>query len=140
MNNKIKKTDDIIKELEEENDYLKEDLDQLEKIADKAEAQTKEMVKLKEKLAVSDKKIRDKEAEVGDLVADLRKKDNVLDNQQRMLLKLEDDLDHMKTVASEREESDLERNHVIKVLEHESKVYKFEKNVIGTYNVDGMNP
>jgi hypothetical protein len=58
------------------------------------------MAKLKEKLAVSDKKIRDKEVEVGELVADLRKKDNVLDSQQKMLLKLEDDLDHMKTVAS----------------------------------------
>lgn len=60
------------------------------------------MAKLKEKLAISDKKIKDKEAEVGDLVADLRKKNNDLDSQQRMLLKLEDDLDHMKTVASER--------------------------------------
>lgn len=41
MNNKIKKNDAIIKELEEENDYLKEDLDKLEKIADRAEVQTK---------------------------------------------------------------------------------------------------
>jgi len=46
----------------------------------------------------------------------------------------------MKTVATEREESEFERNHVIKVLDHESKVYKFEKDVIGTLNVDEMNP
>ena len=57
-----------------------------------------------------------------------------------MLIKLEDDLDHMKTVASEKEESEFERNHVIKVLEHESKVYKFEKNVIGNMAIDDMNP
>lgn len=29
---------------------------------------------------------------------------------------------------------------MIKVLDHESKVYKFEKDVIGTLNVDDMNP
>ena len=33
--------------------------------------------------------------------------------------------------------SEEEKNHVIRVLEHESKVYRFERNVLSLGNMDG---
>lgn len=42
----------------------------------------------------------------------------------------------MKTEAAILEEESLHKDHIIQVLQHESKVYKFERNVMANMNVD----
>lgn len=44
--------------------------------------------------------------------------------------------DYGRTTSAGGISSEEEKNHVIRVLEHESKVYRFEKNLLG-FNNDG---
>lgn len=134
LNQKVKKADQIIEHLEEDHQKVKEDIHIEHQKEKKRIAEQTKM--LKDKLDEMEDDLGQKEDELGDLLDELRIKDRELNYQKGRVNVLEKE-NASRTNYSENGVSEEERDHVIKVLEHESRVYNFEKRVSANLNIEG---
>ena len=102
------------------------------------------MSALKERLESAEREIQNKEEELRELANELHIREREVEDKKRQLSKLKEGGSYpARTNYSEGGiSSEEERNHVIRVLEHECKVYKLEKTVLNSmgmgFQVDGQ--
>lgn len=147
LNEKLSKANKIIEALSEENEQLKSEIDHINNATINIQNYSDQIDAYRRKLSDLERDLSNAESELSSLKNELSNKERELEDKKRKLNQLAGEGQSrtlirkdsgVGSVASDSTEE--EKNHVIKVLEHESKLYNFEKNILKLMSQNQAQP
>jgi outer membrane murein-binding lipoprotein Lpp len=163
LSDKNRKAAEIIDAMTEENDGLRNDIDHLHNATINITNFSEEIHTLKRKIEDIIRDINHMETQIGAAQSELSRQERELEDKKRKVKELAAEgnipaqpipsprpqyqqssqpqyFTHKTSGSVHSESTEEEKNHVIKVLEHESKLYHFEKNFLKMMSQNQAQP
>jgi chromosome segregation ATPase len=133
LSDKLKKAQEIIDALEEDNEHLRAEIDHIHNATININNFGEQIEALRRRVADTDRSLSAIDAQIRNAKNDLEGQKRAIDEKQRRVGQLAGEgkrLSRKESGSVNSESTEEEKNHVIKVLEHESKLYNLERNML----------
>lgn len=135
LNDKLAKANEIIAALEEDNEQLRGEIDHIHNATINISNFQEQIEGLRRRIADTERALASLDTQIRNARGDLENQKRAIEEKQRRIGQLAGEgsgkfLARKDSGSVHSESTEEEKNHVIKVLEHESKLYNLEKNML----------